>query len=71
MIVKIEDKKIKSIIIGKDEPSGGYVCVPENWGTKEIISNLILFKSNSKDKSYSIDDDNPDVFFDLKRINFE
>jgi len=71
MIVKIENKKIRSIIIGKDEPYGGYICVPDNWGTEEIISNFILFKSNIKDKSYYIDDNNPDDFFNLKRINFE
>ena len=68
MIIKIENDKISKIIIGDQNPPRGFIPVPDEWGTEEIRSHYILGQMNVKQKSYSINDGNPEESFELERL---
>jgi hypothetical protein len=67
VIVKIEKNKISQFIIGDVHPDKGFICVPDNWGTKDILS----FHKNglkSKKNSYVINGKYPNKPFLLREI---
>lgn len=68
MIVKIKDGKIQSIKIGDIVPDKGEVCIPEDWGSKEIVSRLVDGLFNNIGMEYCINQKNPDEPFSLRRI---